>query len=195
MNNAIPVWGLYTDHPEPVSTVEIFSKSECEQIIEICSKFEMESGGVMAGDTVDESVRNSRIAFVPPVPEMHFVYERLTAGVFMLNDRNWNFDLFSFNEHLQFTEYTAPSGKYNSHVDTWHGGAIRKLSIILQLTDETEYSGGDVEAIFSIERPMPLPRKQGTLIAFPSYVLHRVTPVTTGKRNSLVGWITGNPFK
>jgi PKHD-type hydroxylase len=194
-NSAVPAWGLYTDHPEPVSYAQVFSPAECEDIIKTCRHFEAHDGGVMAEGNVQQNIRNSKITFVPPVPEMVAVYQKITDVVFMLNDRNWNFDLFAFNEHLQYTEYVAPSGKYDSHTDTWYNGPIRKLSIIVQLTDETQYSGGDVEAIFSIERPQPLPRKQGMLIAFPSYVLHRVTPVTLGKRNSLVGWITGKPFK
>ena len=38
-------------------------------------------------------------------------------------------------------------------------------------------------------------KEQGTLILFPSYVLHEVKPVTKGERNSLVSWVTGKQFK
>ena len=164
-------------------------------MIDICKSFPLEDGLFGTEFSADNRVRDSKIAFVPPIQEMTPFYQKLTDGVFLLNDRNWNFDLFSFNEHLQFTEYCAPGGKYDSHVDTWFGGPIRKLSIVVQLSDENEYEGGDLRAFFSIERPMPLPRTRGTLIAFPSYVLHQVTPVTHGTRHSLVGWVTGNPFK
>jgi PKHD-type hydroxylase len=122
-------------------------------------------------------------------------YQRLSAIVLSLNEQFFKFDLHGFGEDLQFTEYVAPSGKYNSHVDRAFGTAIRKLSIVVQLTDPDTYEGGDLELLPSIEKPVKPPRTRGTLIAFPSFQLHRVTPVTSGTRNSLVGWINGKQFK
>jgi PKHD-type hydroxylase len=104
------------------------------------------------------------------------------------------FDIFGFQEGLQFTEYNAPSGHYGKHVDNIFNGQIRKLSVSVQLTDPTKYEGGNIE-LYLANEPAIMTKKQGSLILFPSSVLHAVTPVTKGTRHSLVGWITGKPFK
>ena len=76
----------------------------------------------------------------------------------------------------------------------------RKISLTLQLTDPSEYNGGDFEfKWFSggkelIETTNDL-KGMGTLILFPSYIWHQVTPITKGTRESLVNWSVGYPFK
>ena len=93
---------------------------------------------------------------------------------------------------MQFTNYKAPGGKYDSHVDRCYNTPIRKLSVIVLLSDEFE--GGDFELICD-DNPIKLEMKKGKLFAFPSFILHRVKPITKGERNSLVGWVTGPNFK
>jgi PKHD-type hydroxylase len=74
------------------------------------------------------------------------------------------------------------------------GSSPRKLSLILQLSDATEYEGGELQLKDSSDHTA-VERKKGHLIAFPSYLLHRVTPVTKGIRRSLVVWISGPAFR
>ena len=70
----------------------------------------------------------------------------------------------------------------------------RKLSISIQLSDPAGYSGSELE--ISVNGvPIIAPRDQGTLIAFPSFVLHKVTPLLVGKRYSLVAWVHGPKWK
>ena len=80
----------------------------------------------------------------------------------------------------------------------WHqdyGFAIsRKLSITVQLTDPSEYEGGNLQ-ILTADEPANITRKRGMIALFPSYVLHQVTPVTRGSRQSLVAWVSGPAFK
>ena len=195
--NPPPAWSFYTDCVERWAYCnEVFSKEECENIIKIGK-----SNSLYKAKTVDElntgkttGVRDSNIVFLNPTPEIEFVYKRLTDIILRLNSTYFDFDLFGFTESLQFTEYEAPTGHYGSHVDKLHGGVIRKLSIVVQLTEETSYTGGDLEILDSCE-PEKLSRKQGDILVFPSYTSHRVTPVTTGTRYSLVGWISGKQFK
>ena len=128
--------------------------------------------------------------------ELNWAYERLAGISMSLNEQFFKFDLWGFAEGFQFTEYESPGGEYSSHVDKTFNKQIRKLSIVLQLTDENEYEGGDFQLLDAGEKkPENLSRKQGIVLAFPSYTLHRVTPVTKGTRHSLVAWITGKPFK
>ena len=75
-----------------------------------------------------------------------------------------------------------------------------------QLTDGSEYSGGELEFDFRDYDPPQrdeskhlrkaheiLPK--GSIIVFPSHLWHRVKPVTRGVRYSLVVWHLGYPFK
>ena len=38
-------------------------------------------------------------------------------------------------------------------------------------------------------------REKGTMIVFSSFLYHRITPITEGYRYSIVGWISGPPWK
>ncbi|MGB0178111.1 MAG: 2OG-Fe(II) oxygenase, partial [Owenweeksia sp.] len=82
----------------------------------------------------------------------------------------------------------------------WHmdfgAGEIshRKLSMTVQLSDPADYEGGDLEFMIN-QKVVTAPRTRGTVIVFPSFILHRVTPVTKGVRHSVVGWVSGTPFR
>jgi PKHD-type hydroxylase len=69
------------------------------------------------------------------------------------------------------------------------------LSISVQLSDPSEYEGGDLQFSLYGDRTVIAEKEQGTMVIFPSYMRHRVTPVTRGTRRSLVTWITGPPFR
>jgi PKHD-type hydroxylase len=125
---------------------------------------------------------------------MEWVFRRVTDIVLDLNERFFKFDLFGLNEGFQFTNYKTPSGKYGKHIDRSMNMAVRKLSISIQLTDPKEYQGGELY-LYQDEKGDLMDKTQGTLIMFPSYVLHEVMPVTKGERNSLVTWVTGKQFK
>ena len=71
---------------------------------------------------------------------------------------------------------------------------VRKLSISIQLTNPEDYEGGELY-LYNDDKGNLMDKTQGTLIIFPSYVLHEVMPVTKGERNSLVTWVTGKQFK
>ena len=118
-----------------------------------------------------------------------------------INKKYFGFDLYGLTEALQFTNYKAPGGKYDSHVDRCFGTLIRKLSVIVSLTDENKYVGGDLEfdlRNFSDKSDNIITCKeikpQGSIVVFPSHVWHRVKPVTKGTRQSLVMWNDGKPF-
>ena len=173
---------------------DMFTPAECNTIIRFAKKRGLYAAKTGPQPEENTAIRKSSVVFITP-QGIEWVYQRLTDVVSALNDQFFKFDLFGFTEGLQFTEYKAPGGKYDAHVDTIYNGVIRKLSIVVQLTDESKYQGCDLELLDDGERnPAKLPRKQGSLIAFPSYSIHRVTPITKGTRNSLVGWISGKPF-
>lgn len=105
----------------------------------------------------------------------------------------WNFDLKAM-EPVQIGRY-VDGGHYDWHVDA--SGPMnelqRKVSIVLILDEPDSYEGGFLE-IHSGDMLAPkLP--QGSIITFPSFINHRVTPVTSGVRHTAVGWYSGAPFK
>ena len=167
-----------------------FSKKECKTIINIAK-----DKGLILGKTIEKTnVRDSKISWLYPIDDMDWVFRRVTDITLNLNERFFKFDLFGINEGFQFTNYKAPSGKYGKHVDKAINMPVRKLSISIQLTDPKEYEGGEL-FLYEGKNGDEMKKEQGTLILFPSYVLHEVMPVTKGERNSLVTWITGNQFK
>ena len=167
-----------------------FSKEECQTIINIAK-----NKGLITGKTLGKSdVRDSKVSWLYPVDNMDWVFRRVTDITLSLNERFFKFDLFGLNEGFQFTNYEAPSGKYGKHVDRGMNMTVRKLSISIQLTDPEEYEGGELN-LYDGDKETLMDKTQGTLIIFPSYVLHEVMPVTKGTRNSLVTWVTGKQFK
>ena len=80
-------------------------------------------------------------------------------------------------------------------------GLIRKLSMTINLNSPGEYEGGNLKFDFgphySGERYHECTeiRPQGSIIVFPSYMHHQVTPIIRGTRYSLVLWTLGKPFR
>jgi PKHD-type hydroxylase len=112
-----------------------------------------------------------------------------------LNNMAYKFDLRGFAERFQYSVYRdSDGGHYNWHVDQGPLAVRRKLSLTLQLTDPARYEGGDLQ-MHAGNQIETAPRDRGMLIAFPAYVLHRVTPVTSGTRKSVVIWTTGPQFQ
>ena len=77
------------------------------------------------------------------------------------------------------------------HDVQWNGQSAfdRKLSVTVQLSDGDEYEGGDVE--FDEVKTNADFRSKGTVLIFPSYLRHRIHPITSGTRRALVAWFFG----
>ena len=190
-------WPFKLDHVNTYAFWEkVFTKEECERIISIGSSLTLEEATIKNQkiSLTDYSVRESNIAWLSPNEETTWIYQRIADVSKTLNDQFFQFDLFGIVESIQFTKYKEPEGKYTKHIDTLLQGRIRKLSVSVQLSDPTLYSGGDLN-LYLDSAPTTMKKDQGCLIIFPSYVLHEVTSVTQGERHSLVSWITGSPFK
>ena len=173
---------------------KVFTKTECESIINYGNSYNKNKALIGSENPLNENIRKSNVAWIYPNSETFEIYERLSNVVQNLNNEFFKFDLFGFCEGLQFTEYKSPDGHYKAHLDSMTGKNVRKLSIVLQLSDPKDYEGGNL-LIYQSNDPTFIHQEQGTLIAFPSYMLHQVAPVTKGIRYSLVAWITGPNFK
>lgn len=147
-----------------------------------------------SGGVVNKNIRRSSVAWLSNTSDTNWVFERLANVAAQLNAEYFRFDLTGFGEALQLTHYDqSENGMYGWHQD--YGGKLsRKLSMAMQLTDPSEYEGGNLQ-IMTTGQPVNVRKQRGLIAAFPSYVLHQVEPVTKGSRQSLVAWISGAPFR
>lgn len=196
MQQQSSVWPFQLDGVENWAyTNNVFSKQECEEIIRLGNELTLTSGGIEKSELHgDLNIRNSKVAFFNPSPETHWIFSRLADHVFNLNSQYFNFELHGMFEGLQFTKYEAPDGHYVSHIDKCLNTIVRKISVTVQLSDPSEYVGGELNLFYGY-KPVAGPKEQGTMIAFPSYALHQVMPVTEGTRYSLVCWVSGPSFR
>jgi PKHD-type hydroxylase len=173
-----------------------FTKEEIDRIVSIGDSLTIQEAIVGKDKIVDETIRSSKTGWIDLTPETTFIYENLAYIARQLNGQFFDLDIWGFVEHLQYTVYDGKDDHYTWHLD--RGGstsqAPRKLSLVLQLSDPSEYEGGDLE-IFEGPEPTVVKKEKGLVVAFPSFVLHRVTPVTKGIRKTLVVWLTGPRFK
>lgn len=139
--------------------------------------------------------RVSEIGWLPNEKPHLWVYRRLGELTNIANKASWNFTLTGMTERVQLTQYSADnSGHFDWHIDLGAGPlSKRKISMSILLSDPNDYEGGDLE-FFTGRKENFAGRKQGTAILFPSYLPHRVTPVTRGVRRSMIMWVSGPPF-
>lgn len=181
-----PDWGA------SVLMDDVFTAEQCEVLIHNAEN-ELMLPASMAQGVGD--YRRSNVTWLTDKRSWSWVYDAICPRVRDYNAQVWRFELMH-PEAAQFTRYTSEqSGHYDWHTDNFGGAphGHRKLSISVQLTDPNKYDGGDLELNGSI--PFTVPKAQGGGVIFPSYLPHRVSPVTRGCRHSLVMWILGAPFK
>jgi PKHD-type hydroxylase len=172
-----------------------FTTEELIKIIEIGEKYPKKDATVVGseGDSVSD-YRLSEIAWLNENEETNWLYIKLAEYAKIANQEMWNFDIWGFGDSLQYTKYYGNGGHYDWHADLGPGISNRKLSCVLQLSTPEEYEGGELQMnpggnIISV------PKGLGTLCFFPSFLLHRVTPLNSGTRTSLVTWFCGANFR
>jgi PKHD-type hydroxylase len=152
--------------------------------------------GTPEGSVLDTGYRTSRITWLRLDAQTEFLFQRLCEVVEVVNRERYQFELTGFDDALQYTVYEAPSVGYDWHVDLidapWN--LQRKLSLTLQLSDEADYEGGELEFRDGAS-VVAAPRERGLVTAFPSWTQHRVRPVTRAVRRSVVAWVGGPSFR
>ena len=196
----------------------------CDEIIEYGKRHKPEIAVTGGAELNDQNVKKDGTLKKSVLKKLHvkrksdivwmndaWLYKEIHPFVRQANEEaGWNFD-WDWSESCQFTIYKKGQ-YYDWHCDSWDKpyveegptkGKIRKLSVTVTLTDPKEYKGGELEFDFRSQEPDKKPNlrtcteilPKGSLVVFPSFVWHRVKPVTKGERNSLVIWNLGYPFK
>jgi PKHD-type hydroxylase len=170
----------------------VFTDQEIEEIIQI-GESQPKIKATTVGEDISQEVtdyRVSDIAWLANNPKTSWVFDRIADLAIKANSEMWNFDIWDFQDDLQYTSYYGNGGHYDWHADLGAGISNRKLSIVLQLSNSDEYEGGDLQ-MNTGGSILNIPREKGLICFFPSFVLHRVTPLSSGLRRSLVTWLCG----
>lgn len=181
------------------TTQPIFTPEQCKMIIEAGRAEPRNDAGVgneqgTKGGHVDTNTRTSHISWIP-FSKMADMYKDIDKIMQATNRNHFGFDGMTINEMAQYTEYPE-GGFYEWHVDNdvnmQHEPPVRKISMTLLLSPESEFEGGDLELMAEGKIAKI---KQGHAVFFASFIRHRVKPVIRGRRQSLVMWFGGTPFK
>jgi PKHD-type hydroxylase len=185
---------------------DVFTKEELKKIIELSSEISLVDGGVGDG-TIGPRV--SKINHQNLNENNKWIFDRLNQLIMHCNWKFFNYDLTGY-EFYQYAEYHAKdAGHYDYHVDIMFGGdnlrglaagfETRKLSMSLLLNDpEVDFEGGGFYINVGGGGNVGAEIKElrlGSAILFPSFIMHKVAPVTKGIRKSLTVWVTGPKFR
>ena len=173
---------------------DVFSAAECDRIIASCG--DAKPGRLLGQEQEeDQKYRNCDVVWLEmDAPANRWIYQRTLDVVQQANNSTYKLDIIGFTERLQVLTYHT-GGYIDWHIDIGPAGqSLRKLSYVIQLTDQADYEGGAFE-IFAFYNAEALPKTRGSMILFPSYLLHRVAAVTAGARRSVVGWVGGPPYR
>ena len=173
-----------------------FTDEQLDRLERYCDGLPSEKGGLIdiPRGEFKPAVRAVQVAPILAAPEIMWFFDRLGGIIREVNERSYKFHLTGLYELPQFLVYRdTDAGHYDWHVDSGNG-PIRKLSVTIQLTDPARYDGCDLQ--FNIgTKTISAPRTRGLAVAFPSFTMHRVTPITSGVRKAIVAWVTGPEFK
>lgn len=168
------------------------SEKFCNNIIETYKQDTIEKIEPIIGagkGKVDKSIRDVERVMLP---QHAGVGATLTATALSANHYWWQYNI----THANQTELLIykPDGHYNAHVDTFHehSDEVRKLTALVFLNDDFEGGKFFINSNGTIQYP---PQEKGTILVFPSYMVHGVEPVTKGVRYSCVNWLVGPYFK
>jgi|APCry1669189034_1035192.scaffolds.fasta_scaffold65849_2 PKHD-type hydroxylase len=164
---------------------------ECQALIDF---FQSSNDVVDAkiGDLTDQAkteYRKTKLCWIPERESITLVL--FTHGLIANFKAAWGFDIET-SEQTQLGEYQV-GGHYDWHVDeeffNKEKGKHRKISVVMQLSDPDSYENGDL--ILDYTQKIPASRARGSIVAFPSELMHKVTPVTKGVRHSATLWLNG----
>lgn len=175
---------------------EAFTVAECDRITALSRAEALADAGLVGGAT-DHNLRRAEVAWLDERDGAGWVMDRIMQVVLEGNRKVFDFDLREFAESPQVARYGSErQGHFTWHSDIGDGPVARKrkLTMVVQLSEAGCYQGGVLE-IMADANTRQADRRQGSATLFPSFVLHRVTPVTSGVRHSLTTWAHGPAFR
>ena len=186
---------------------DAFNKDEMQRLEKYLNTLKLKKGTTFnkkGEKNTKAKVRKSKVNFIKVNSETAWIFEKINFVISNLNDNFFNFDLNGYDS-LQYTVYnSSEKGEYGFHMDTCMGFDLpkdmyetRKLSLTFLLNEpNVNFQGGEFQMNLGQEgKATTINMKKGDMILFPSFMIHRVKPVTKGIRKSIVAWVTGPKFR
>ena len=175
-----------------ITTEPVLTQAQCGELIHQYGS-DLKESGVGAKPKVNESIRKTLAKAIDSV-ESPELYSMVVSAATQINASIWGYTLNGMDK-LQLLKYNV-GGHYGWHLDIGSGDHMyRKLSFVIPLSPPEHYEGGEL-IVKTSKKEQSVPLTQGKMILFPSFILHKVTPVTKGERYMLVGWLRGKtPFQ
>ena len=176
-----------------------FTSEECQKIIDIAKEEYYDEAGIGGGadrGKIAKEVRDADLYAIHPEKDNMWIFDKLGNIVNCVNTMHFDYEITGITHSLQLLHYRHKpdedtNGHYNWHIDSGPGhSALRKISISVQLTEDKYYEGGELE-VFDHGGPVIGTKEQGSVHLFPSYMPHKVHPMKSGERWSLVIWVHG----
>ena len=165
-----------------------FSEEECNRIIR---EFDDTATPLEAGS------RKAKTSKIHYNDKSDWIYNKISGMVIEANRVMWGFGIFGISEPLQYVRHDiGDSDAASIDIGINYDNSFRqdrKISFLIQLSEETSYEGGEV-LLHNNGTPSYLPKERGTTLMFPAWLLNGTTPVTKETKRSLYGWVSGPPF-
>lgn len=174
-------------------SIPLLTSDECNEIVQTSNRWVEGTVRKFGQFITQKQFRSVQICNEGISEELE---DRIFRTIFLANSSTFRYHLDGYNKKdppFVFRYSADREDHYVWHTDSMDGDSVRKLSFTIQLTDPTEYVGGDLEFMPAINDKKI--REQGTMTIFPSYMVHRVSPMTFGVRHTIVGWIYGPDFR
>lgn len=175
-----------------------FTSAECQRIIDLTKQvypISASIGGSSDNSRITREIRSANIFVLENDEENKWIYEKISGIVSIINTMHFDYEIAGITHGIQLIEYSADSpikGHYNWHVDSGRGEpAHRKISLTAQLSDPSSYEGCEL-LINNHAEDVVGTKERGSVHLFPSYMPHKVSPITKGVRYALVIWIHGS---
>jgi len=183
----------------------VFTEKECDEALKSFDHFSTDIGTVGKpksddyseenyNHVLDSTLRNCLVTYADRLFFNSWIHDRIEKKIVEANEEAWKCQITDFSQPMRLMTYRA-----GHHFGSWHQDngvldtSFRKLTAIVQLSKPEEYEGGE---FLIAGHPTPAEAyKQGSVIVFPCYLMHRVTQVISGERNSIVHRAIGEPFR
>jgi PKHD-type hydroxylase len=193
INNSDSNFGLQEKLIYGIVTEDLLTEQEVEKVHLLAKQHNSTRGGIVDSSL---SIRKSDVKWLGYNQESKWLYDKISNAVRSTNDEVYQFELLGADP-LQYTIYESEeNGEYDWHTDILQNGErVRKISVVILLSDTSDFYGGSFLVSPSGGKPQEIVMKKGRMVVFPSWLPHRVAPVLEGTRISLVMWFYGKRFK
>lgn len=181
------------DKTKKFQVFTLFDEKECDKIVRDVVRAVKPKPAEPAEQGVQENVRTTTVYTIPKNdPRFLWIYQKINPAIKDAN-KSWEFDVAGF-EDLQLLEYKSKTSYFDWHLDGMSPNTYRrKMGFSVMMSSPDSFKGGELQFRWRNEVYTVPPEnwKQGQMVIFPSFLLHRVKGMVSGTRYVLVSWVNG----